>query len=201
MKSKKLIFQTIVCVLLLSGCMLAGCRKAIEEPKHKNKGKDVIYLKIDDQEFLIKEGFSWNKNVVRADIVGPFDDEKANYSQFELNGSTASRLSFALDKKAGPDYLSLGNWRLAFFEDATIANDLPNSVRLTFVSIKHRKRINVFEDNNSSSSTFTPTINILEHDKERKIISGTQEFEYKDVSDTNIRGNFYMYFRLNYEKG
>lgn len=188
-------------VLSLSGIMLSGCRKDIEEPKHKNKGKDVIYLKIDDQEFLIKEGFSLNRNVVRADVVGPFDDAKANYSQFALNGSTASKLSFALDKKAGPDYLSTGNWRLAFFEDATIANDLPNSIRLTFVSIKHRKRINVYEENNAPRSTFTPTINILEHDKDRKIISGTQEFEYKDVSDTSLKGTFYMYFRLNYEKG
>jgi len=191
--------KTLLLLFVMVSLLNAGCRKDIQEPKHKNKGKNVIYLKIDEQEFLIKEGFSLNRNVIRADIEGSQGDRNPTFYQYDYFGRTASSLSFLIDAKSKSENLGKCNWDVTFFEDGSPGQGLSQGIMVNFYSERHKKWVTIYEIGNGWKGEFSPKVSIIEHDKENGVISGTEEFQYKDLSDTTKIGTYYMYFKLNYK--
>ena len=190
----KILFSIAFCVLL----MCTSCKKDIEEPKHKNKGKNVIYLKIDGQEFLIKEGFSLNRKVIKADIGGNFGSKNPTFYEYDYFGKTVSSISIVVDKKSEERTLGKCNWDLSFYDSGEQAGGLANGIMVNFFSKKFNKWITIHDIGYGWPGEFSPTIKIDSHDRSKQIISGTYEFQYFDLIDTTISGNYYMYFKLNY---
>jgi hypothetical protein len=190
--------KTLMLLLCFFSLLNAGCKKDIEEPKHKNKGKNVIYLKIDEQEFLIKEGFSLNKNVIRADIQGNFGAENPTFYQYDYFGKTATSISVLMDKKSSSRELGKCNWDITFYESGEKGSGLSNGITVNYFSEKYGRWITIHEIGYGWPGEFSPNVTIEEHDLEKKIISGTYEFIYRDLADSNLTGNYYMYFKLNY---
>ena len=178
--------------------LFTGCSKEIEEPKHKNKGKNIIYLKIDEQEFLIKEGFSLNRNVIRADIHGNFGAENPTFYQYEYFGKTVNSFSIVMKKKTNSDELGQCNWDIAFYESGEKGDGLSNAITVNFFSKKHGRWITIHEFGYGWPGEFSPNVSIENHDEKKGFISGTYDFIYSDLADSTIKGNYYMYFGLNY---
>ena len=180
--------------------LFTGCSKEIEEPKHKNKGKNIIYLKIDHQEFLIKEGFSLNPNVIRADFQGNFGAENPTFYQYDYFGRTVSSISIVQKILSQAKDIGQCYWDLSFYENGEVAGGLTNIIMVNCFSKKHNNWITIHEIGYGWPGEFSPKINIINHDEKKNIISGTYEFSYKDLVDSTNTGNFYMYFNLNYER-
>jgi hypothetical protein len=174
----------------------AGCRKDIQEPKHKNKGKNVIYLKIDEQEFLIKEGFSLNRNVIRADIGGNGAEPK--YNEGEYFGKKTVSLAFNFVPQKGSEEISPAAFDLEYYPDNFSTEGLFNSINVDFFSKKHNSKISIWQKGYGWSSEYSPKIEILKHDPQNEIISGTVRSNYKDFNDTTKTGEIYIYFDLTY---
>ena len=192
--------QVIITLFTLSLIVLfAGCRKEIEEPKHKNKGKNIIYLKIDDQEFLIKEGFSLNRNVIRAEIGGVNTGKAPTYNEGEYFGRKTASLSFNFFPKKGSDAIGPSAIDIEYYKDNFEVKGLFNSLNVDFFSEKHNTYITIWKKGYGWNDKLLPEIKILKQDTERKIISGSIYYNYRDFSDSSLTGNFYLYFDLEYE--
>ncbi len=194
--------RTLMLLVCFFSLLNAGCKKDIDEPKHKNKGKNVIYLKIDDQEFLIKEGFSLNKNVIRADIIGQGQKGGNNptYYEGEYFGKKYIFLSMDHEKKNETDYFGRGIWDISIYENGEPGYGIPNGIIINFFSTKHEKWITFNTHGNGWNGEFNPKINLIHHDKEKQTLSATYETKYFDNLDTNLTGDLYMYFDIEYEK-
>jgi len=194
--------RTLLVFLFCVSLFNAGCKKDIEEPKHKNKGKNVIYLKIDEQEFLIKEGFSLNRNVIKAEIVGqgPKGRQNPTYFEDEYFGKKYSFLSINHEKKNESEYFGRGIWDISFYESGELGQGLPNGILMNFYSEKHSKWITFNTDGNGWNGEYLPIVNILHHNKKEQTISGIYQTNYFDNLDTNLTGKIYMYFDIKYDK-
>ena len=182
--------------------LFAGCSKEIEEPRYKNKGKNIIYIKIDEQEFLIKEGFSLNRNVIRADIVGqgPKGDNNPTYMEGEYFGKKYIFLSIDHKKKSKTDHFGTGIWDISIYENGEPGFGIPNGIMVNFYSKKHDKWITINTHGHGWPGEFRPRITLLHHNKEKQTISATYETSYFDNLDTSLTGEFYMYFDIEYDK-
>jgi hypothetical protein len=194
--------KTLLLLFVMVSLLNAGCRKDIQEPKHKNKGKNVIYLKIDEQEFLIKEGFSLNRNVIRADIVGQGvkRSEKPIFQENEYFGKKYIFLSINHEKKTNTDYLGRAFWDISFYENGELGTGIPNGIMLNFFSEKHKKWITFNTNGYGLPGQFFPQVTMLHHSPQNQTLSAIYETRYFDSLDSNLTGNLYMYFDIEYEK-
>jgi hypothetical protein len=192
--------KTLLLLFVMVSLLNAGCRKDIQEPKHKNKGKNVIYLKIDEQEFLIKEGFSLNRNVIRADIGGQAGARNPTYYETTYFGKRAQSLSVTLTNVRGVDNFKSASWDLYFYDDRASTEGLFNSMNVSFFSEKHNRNVSFYSSGYGWVGEFSPRIEILSHNPSEKTISGKVTTTYNDILDSTITGSYYMYFDVQYEE-
>ena len=193
----KIFLSITFCVLL----MCTSCKKEMEEPKHKNKGKNVIYLKIDEQEFLIKEGFSLNRNVIKAEIGGKFGKDLPTYSEYIDFGQTVSSFSFNFLLTDKSKELRSSSIDMEFSKSGNPVYNIVNAINIPFYSQKHRSNILIraSKDSKGGPKWLDPKISFEVHDTNDKYISGTYSLDYADETDSSKTGQLFIYFDLDYE--
>ena len=146
MKTTSLLQLSKLLWALIVGLFFLSCQKELDEPKHKNKGKNIIYLKIDEQEFLIKEGFTMNRRVIKSEIAGEGTGSKPTLNESEYLGKWTCSLAFGFSALYSNPYINSASWRLGYYCDDNSTVGLLNSINLDFESEKHGKRILIWDD-------------------------------------------------------
>lgn len=191
-------FARIALLFSLSALILISCAGEVQEPKHKNKGKNVIYLKIDDQEFLVKEGFSLDRKTIKSEIGGVDSKGEPTFNEGEYFGKKTCILDFNFAALKSHDFINIGAWKLGYYCVDQSIEGLFNSIYLEFKSNKHGRKILILEKGYGWPGDYAPQINILKHDEKGHTISGTVTTQYRDFNDSTLTGDFYMYFDLAY---
>ena len=179
-------------VFLLPGLLFFSCNKSIEEPKHKNSGRNFVYLKIDDSEHLIHEGLHFNKNA-RGSIWGYEEtDYKPRVEIVEANGRETFDLIVNFKSKDGKP-VGLSNVEVDMLRsgDGLVLERL--SLNMNVYSAKHDKVVVIYD------FQITPkSMQIERLDEKKQQIALSFMVDYIDLSNKSLSGTLYFYMDCDY---
>lgn len=179
-------------VFLLPGLLFFSCNKSIEEPKHKNSGRNFVYLKIDDSEHLIHDALHLNK-AAKGKIWGYDEgDYKPRVFTSEINGRESFKLDMGFrSKEYEPVSLSWVSLDLIRSGDGFVLERL--MLNIIAFSAKHGRKVDVY-----STQVIPREIQIEKLDEEKQQIAFTFSMDYQDIGDKSISGTLYFYMDCDY---
>jgi hypothetical protein len=174
-------------------CTLSSCREEIEEPKHKNKGKNVLYMELDGQGHLLSECGRVFKNIKnRGNLFVPIlKDKKPEVKRIFKYGEIFYRFGLYYCFEIQDDSRSTcGQFFIDFRQDTTGKWVLKaTGVNTKLYSPKHSAMINLFKQKIIGN----PIFELERFDRKKEIIAGNIEIDFKDI-DYGYESHFRMYF-------
>jgi hypothetical protein len=197
------VYNMITTILKKATTLLTGlgilflfnsCSKDIEEPKHKNKGRNFVYLKLDDTEHLIHDAWHLNK-AARGSIWGYDDsDYKPRLTFSTINGKEDVSLHLGFRHK---DYSPVASsWvNIHMVRDNGTLNLERLSLNLIAYSEKHKEKVDIWENDIQPRS-----FQIEEFDEKKQHLALSFLVDYRELSDTSKSGTLYFYMDVDYAK-
>jgi len=178
--------------VLLVVSLLLSCKQDIEEPKHQNKGRNFVYLKVDETEHLIHDGIHFNK-AAKGIIWGNEErDYKPRVYTSNINGIESFDLKLGFRHK---DYHPVASSYISFYMVRT-ADGL--ALERLFISVlaysaKHKKKVDIFDSDLKPRS-----FQIEKLDEKKQKIALSFLLDYKNIADKSDSGTFYFYMDVDY---
>jgi hypothetical protein len=179
-------------LLFLAMTFLFACSKSIEEPKHENKGRNFVYLKVDETEHLIHDGLHFNK-AAKGEIWGYDEyDYKPRVETGNINGKETFDVKVGFRHKdyypVSASYVSLEMLRS---NDGFVLQRLGLSV--IAYSAKHKKKVQIYDFDIKPRS-----FQIEKLDEKKQKIALTFLVDYTNIADKSDSGTFYFYMDADY---
>jgi len=174
--------------------LLNACSKDIEEPKHRNKGRNFVYLKVDDSEHLIHDAWHLN-SAARGSIWGLKEsDYKPRMDFFTRNGQEEVGLKIGFRHK---DYSPVStSWVSLEMVRANGSLQLQRlSLNVMAYSEKHQEKVDIWENDIKPRS-----FQIEKFDEKKQHIAFTFLVDYKEIGDSSKSGSLYFYMDADYAK-